>query len=263
VNDHKVVNARSGASGTPRPRWVYGVNAVMRRLAVNPHSIREVRVAKGDARRRAQLAHTAARAGIPVYEIDSAALGQLTGSEAHQGVAALAAGFIYADLDAVIASAAGPLLLLDHVQDPHNFGALIRTAAAVGISAVIVPRHASVPVTGAVEKAAAGAVNDIPICEVPNVHRCLTDLRVLGYWSIGLSARADTSLYDLEIPGRPALVLGGETGLRPLVERTCDLRAAIPLRPEVESLNASVAGAVAMYEIARRLGLLDRLQRRC
>src|SRR5262249_22149629 len=108
------------------------------------------------------------------------------------------------------------------------------------------------------EKVAAGAVNDVAVCQAANIHRCLLDLRAHGYWSVALSARAEQSLFSLDLPPRPAPVPGGETGLRPPVERTCDLRAAIPLRGGVESLNASVAGAVAMYEVARRSGQLDR-----
>ena len=109
---------------------------------------------------------------------------------------------------------------------------------------------------------AAGAVNDVPVCQTGNVRRCLLDLRARGYWSIALSPTAAHSLFTLDLPGPAVLVLGGESGLRPLVEQTCDLRAAIPLRGGVESLNASVAGAVAMYEIARRAGHLDRSQDR-
>jgi 23S rRNA (guanosine2251-2'-O)-methyltransferase len=110
-----------------------------------------------------------------------------------------------------------------------------------------------------VEKVAAGAVNDIPICQVANVHRTLLDLRQLGYWSIALTPAGGASIFDLDLPQRPALVLGGESGLRPLVETTCDLRASIPQRSEVESLNASVAGAIAMYDVCRRLERLDRI----
>jgi 23S rRNA (guanosine2251-2'-O)-methyltransferase len=187
----------------------------------------------------------------------------LTGNDVHQGVAALADPYRYRDLREVLTASSGPVLVLDQVQDPHNLGALIRTAAAVGMAAVVVPRHGAAGVTPAVEKVAAGAVNDVPICQASNLRRCLLDLHELGYWTIALSPTADQNLFRLDLPGRPALVLGGETGLRPLVEQTCDLRAAIPLQAGVESLNASVAGAVAMYEIARRLGRLDRLARHC
>ena len=256
MNRRKVVNATGGERAGARPHWLYGINAVARRLDVQPSTIRALHLVRGDSARRAQLAHAATRAGIPVQDADPATLRRLTGSDAHQGVAALAAPYQYHDLHTVLAASSGPVLVLDQVQDPHNLGALIRTAAAVGMAAVIIPRHGAAPVSPAVEKVAAGAVNDVPVCQTANIHRCLLDLRELGYWSIALSPRADQNLFALDLPSRPALVLGGETGLRPLVERTCDLRACIPLRAGVESLNASVAGAVSMYEVARRLGQL-------
>ena len=256
MNRRKVVNA-SGAERAAHGRWLYGINAVARRLAVRPASIHALHLLRGESPRRGELAAMARRAGIAVHEADPAALLRLTGSDAHQGVAALADPYEYGDLHAVLNAASAPLLVLDQVQDPHNLGALIRTAAAVGMAAVIIPRHGSAGVSAAVEKVAAGAVNDVPICQTGNIHRCLLDLRERGYWNIALSARAPDSLFALDLPERPALVLGGESGLRSLVERTCDLRAAIPLHSGVESLNASVAGAVAMYEVARRLGRLD------
>jgi 23S rRNA (guanosine2251-2'-O)-methyltransferase len=256
VNRRNVVNA-SGGDRAGHGRWLYGINAVARRLAVQPTSIRALHLLRGDSPRRGELASMARRAGIAVHEADPATLQRLTGSDAHQGVAALADPYAYSDLRAVLTDATAPLLVLDQVQDPHNLGALIRTAAAVGMAAVVIPRHGAAAVSPAVEKVAAGAVNDVPICQTGNVHRCLLDLRERGYWNIGLSADAPDSLFTLDLPERPALVLGGESGLRALVERTCDLRAAIPLHPGVESLNASVAGAVAMYEVARRLGRLD------
>jgi 23S rRNA (guanosine2251-2'-O)-methyltransferase len=258
VNRRKVVNATRGERRGERGQWLYGINAVARRLDVRPSTIRALHLLPGESARRAQLAQAASRAGISVHDADHASLRRLTGSDALQGIAALADPYEYQDLHAVLAQSPGPVLVLDQIQDPHNLGALIRSAAAVGMAAVIIPRHGAAGVSPAVEKVAAGAVNDVPVCQAANIHRCLLDLRELGYWTIALSPLAEDSLFALELPPRPALVLGGETGLRPLVERTCDLRAAIPLRAGVESLNASVAGAVSMYEVARRLGKLDR-----
>lgn len=263
MNRRKVVNASADERGAERPRWLYGINAVARRLEVEPASIRAIHLLRGDSSRRGGLAQAAERAGIAVHESDPATLRRLTGNDVHQGVAALADPYRYRDLREVVTKSTGPVLVLDQVQDPHNLGALIRTAAAVGMAAVVIPRHGAAGITPAVEKVAAGAVNDVSICQASNLRRCLLDLRELGYWSIALSPTADQNLFTLDLPGRPALVLGGETGLRPLVEQTCDLRAAIPLRTGVESLNASVAGAVAMYEVARRLDNLDSLARRC
>jgi 23S rRNA (guanosine2251-2'-O)-methyltransferase len=259
VNRRKVVNASPDGAHGERPRWLYGINAVARRLEVHPASLRALHLLHGESARRAQLAQQAKRAGIAVHDSDHATLRRLTGSDENQGVAALAEPFRYAELRTVLSSSSGPVLVLDQIQDPHNLGALVRTAAAVGMAAVVIPRHGAAGVSPAVEKVAAGAVNDVPICQAANIRRCLLDLRELGYWSIALSPRADQNLFTLDVPERPVLVLGGEGGIRPLVEQTCDLRAAIPLRTGVESLNASVAGAVSMYEIARRLRRLDSL----
>jgi 23S rRNA (guanosine2251-2'-O)-methyltransferase len=248
------VNARGHTSGE---RWIYGINAVARRLAVQPSSIREVRFAPAAGDRRRLIAAAAAAAGIPVREAEGALLTRWTGSDGHQGVAALAAPFAYTDLSAVCEADAGPILLLDQIQDPHNLGAVVRTAAAVGMAAVVLPRHGAAAVTPAVEKVAAGAVNDVPICRVGNLHQTLRALRRVGYWSVGLSPGGGRRLFEVEWPPRVALVLGGETGLRPLIEASCDLLVTIPQRPGIESLNASVAAGVAMYEIARKLARLD------
>jgi len=253
------VNERRRAHPGQTPRWVFGINAVERRLISHPESVRELRLAGATAGRRAALATTARAAGVVVREVEATGLRALTGSDEHQGVAALVDAFAYGDLEAVIAADAGPLLLLDQVQDPHNLGALIRTAAAVGMAALVIPKHGAASVTAAVEKVAAGAVNDVPICQVTNLHRTLLDLREAGYWSIALVPRGGADLFSLELPARPVLVLGGEAGIRPLVASTCDFQASIPQKAGVESLNASVAGAVAMYEVARRLQRLDRL----
>jgi 23S rRNA (guanosine2251-2'-O)-methyltransferase len=253
VKRRKLVNASAADARVERPRWLYGINAVARRLAVRPSSIRDLHVLRGHSTRRAQLAASAAEAGITVHESDAGTLSRLTGVDTHQGVAALADAYAYADLTAVLGDNARPVLVLDQIQDPHNLGALIRTAAAVGMAAVVIPRHGAAGVSPAVEKVAAGAVNDVPICQAANLHRCLIDLRARGYWSIALAPRGEQNLFTMDLPERPVLVLGGETGLRPLVQQTCDFHARIPLHGGVESLNASVAGAVAMYEVVRRL----------
>ncbi|MGD9762607.1 MAG: 23S rRNA (guanosine(2251)-2'-O)-methyltransferase RlmB [Candidatus Binatia bacterium] len=246
------VNARTAQRDESALRWVYGLNAVARRIEAQPDSVRELRVVVAPGGRRNRLVAAATAVGIRVREDEAASLTRLTGSDAHQGIAALVEGFDYADLEGVLGASAGPVLVLDQIQDPHNLGALVRTAAAVGMAAVVIPRHGAVPVTAAVEKVAAGAVNDVPICRAPNLHRCLLDLRRRNYWCVGLSARGERNLFELDLPDQFALVVGGETGLRPLVESTCDVRVSIPQRPDVESLNAAVAGAVAMYELARR-----------
>jgi 23S rRNA (guanosine2251-2'-O)-methyltransferase len=166
-------------------------------------------------------------------------------------VVARAAAYRYADLHSLLETGA-PLLVADQVHDPNNLGALARTAAAVGMGGIVLPERGAAGVTGAVEKAAAGAVNDLLICRVVNLVRALGELAEGGYWSIALVPQGGEDLFRLSLPEKPVLVLGGERGLRPLVQRKCDLQATIPVPGPIESLNASVAGAIAMYELFRR-----------
>jgi 23S rRNA (guanosine2251-2'-O)-methyltransferase len=177
---------------------------------------------------------------------------RLTGSGGHQGIAARTAPFAYANLEAVLEPSPDLVVVLDQLQDPHNFGAVLRTAAAVHAAAVIVPRHGAAGVTPAVEKVAAGAVNDVPVCQVVNVSRTLRQLRRAGFWVVGLAARTGVDVYTLVVPDRVAVVLGGERGLRPLVARGCDVLVSIPMGVAIESLNASVASAVVLYEFRRQ-----------
>jgi 23S rRNA (guanosine2251-2'-O)-methyltransferase len=177
----------------------------------------------------------------------------LTGSTDHQGVAALSDPYLYAGFDTVT-DGARALLVLDQIQDPGNLGALLRTAAAVGMDAVILPRNGAVGVTPSVEKASAGTALDVAVCRVTNLSRALRMLKDKNFWSVACVPRGGENLFKMTLPEPSVLVLGGEAGLRPLVERSCDLRASIPLQAGVESLNTSVAGAIAMYELRRRWG---------
>jgi 23S rRNA (guanosine2251-2'-O)-methyltransferase len=261
VKGPRVVNVTLPAVDPGGRRWLCGINVVARRLEVNPRSVREVRIVSSSSPRLQRILELAGRAGAVVRTVSPEELRRLTATRSHQGVAALADPFRYAEFDEVLGLDPRALLVLDQVQDPHNLGALIRTAAACGLDAVVLPRHGAAPVTPAVERVATGAVNDVRICRVPNISRSLRILKRHHVWSVGLAPRCGQNLFEIDLPERVAIVLGGETGLRPLVARTCDLRVAIPVHPQVESLNASVAGAMAMYEIVRR-GRLDRVKGR-
>ncbi len=193
------------------------------------------------------------QAGIPLRYESTAVLDQLAGGGRHQGVVARLASFRFTPFAEISSRGADLLLILDGVIDPRNLGALLRTAEAVGVGGVILPRDRAAPITPVVVRASAGATAYLRVCQVPNLVRCLDALRLCGYWIIGLWPQASRSLYTLEITGKIALVVGGEErGLRPLVGRHCDFLVAIPMRGQVESLNASVAGAVALYEFFRR-----------
>jgi 23S rRNA (guanosine2251-2'-O)-methyltransferase len=201
----------------------------------------------------AARAHAAA-VGIPVQLCPAETLAKLSNTSRHQGVVAECKPFPYVGLDAVLAKEPRLLVLADQLQDPHNLGALIRTAEAVGAGGLLIPRDGSASVTAAVESAAAGAAALLPVCRVTNVGRALAQCKKAGYWTVGLAPRVGRNLFKFDPPTRVVIVLGGETGIRPLVERQCDFLVSIPMAGRIESLNASVAAAVVLYEMRRRWG---------
>lgn len=244
MNDTRRVNAAGD-------RWIYGFHAVARRLAVNPDSVRAVLLGVTPSSRRRELADLARKQGINLREVDEATLRRHSGADAHQGIVAQVAAFDYRGFEGLVAEQK-PVLVLDQIQDPHNFGALLRTAVGAGFAGAVLPERGAVGVTAAVEKAAAGAVNDLAICRVVNLARSLEQLAAAGYWRVALVPVEAPSLFHTELPQPTALVLGGEAGIRRLVLEKCDLKVSIPQVGPIESLNASVAGAIAMYEVLRR-----------
>jgi len=171
----------------------------------------------------------------------------------HQGVAASLLSFTYASLQSVVKRNADLLLILDGILDPRNLGALLRTAEAVSVGGVVLPKRHSASLSPLVEKAAAGAVAYLPICQVENLARALVVIREAGYWLIGLAPDTQQTLYDLDLSGKIALLVGGEEkGLRSLTRRHCDFLVSLPMLGKIESLNVSVAGGIALYEFLRR-----------
>jgi 23S rRNA (guanosine2251-2'-O)-methyltransferase len=159
--------------------------------------------------------------------------------------------------DSVLSS--DEILILDGLTDPHNFGALLRTAEAVGVRRVMLPQDRSVDVTPTVVKASAGAVHHLEICRVTNLRRAMITLKDQGYWLVGLDAQAPEQIFDRIYPGKLGIVLGSEgRGIRPLVLRECDYRVSIPMLGKIRSLNVAVAGAVFFYEILRQKRSVDK-----
>lgn len=197
--------------------------------------------------------------GVAVHRREKIDLTKMCASSHHQGIALEVEPFKYADLDELMASIAdsgapGFLLVLDGIQDPHNLGALIRTAACAGIHGVIIPKDRATGVTAAAEKASAGAAETIPVVQVTNIVKTLEALKKAGFWVYGLAGEAAGSLFDTKFSGSVALVIGGEgEGIRPLVRKQCDVLLLIPQYGGVGSLNASVAGGIAMFEVARKV----------
>jgi 23S rRNA (guanosine2251-2'-O)-methyltransferase len=180
-------------------------------------------------------------------------LTEAAGTRDHQGVLAWAEPYRYADAHEIASGEAPLLVCLDQVTDPHNLGAVCRTAEAAGSSGVVVPAHNAARVTPAVCRASAGAVEHLPVGVVTNMSRYLEEVKSPTLWAWGASADAETQLWDADLSGGVALVLGAEgKGLRPLVRRTCDAAVAIPLAGRTESLNVSVAAAVLLFEARRQ-----------
>jgi len=245
-------------------QWLVGIHAVTTALTHDAAHVREVMVeANSKNPRLVDIEQQARRLDIEVRKVAQQALDGIAGKLPHQGVVARYAAaktYAEADLAALIEAAGGQALLvvLDGVQDPHNLGACLRSAAAAGAHAVVIPKDKAVQVNATVRKTSAGAADHIPVVQVTNLARCLKGLKALGVWMYGLVGEADQSLYDLDLTGNVALVLGGEAdGLRRLTREHCDGLAAIPMPGRaalsaVDSLNVSVATGVALFEAVRQ-----------
>ncbi|HEY5974792.1 MAG TPA: 23S rRNA (guanosine(2251)-2'-O)-methyltransferase RlmB [Geobacteraceae bacterium] len=237
---------------------IYGVNPVREALRGTRRAF-ELFVAQGTTDQRLEkVIRLAEEQGLPVRRRLRQDLTRLCGNEHHQGVALRSEAFVYADLEDVLESwrqsgEAGLLVLLDSIQDPHNLGALIRTAACAGAHGVIIPKDRAVGVTASVEKVAAGATATVPVVQVANIAMLIEQLKQEGFWIFGAAAEAGPTLYSVDLTGHVALVVGGEgEGLRPLVRKHCDGLFTIPLKGGVDSLNASVAGGIALFEVVRQ-----------
>lgn len=180
----------------------------------------------------------------------------MAATASHQGVVAVTSSKQYADLDDVIAAKRGEyslVIVLDGVEDPHNLGAILRTADAAGADGVLIPERRAVGVTGTVAKASAGASEHLPVAKVTNIARSLEDLKAREFWIVGLDERGKQSYIDIDYKMNCALVLGAEgKGLHDLVAKKCDFLVSIPMLGKVPSLNVSVAAGVVLYEVVRQ-----------
>ncbi len=239
------------------PKLLYGFHAVGARLRVAPQSVRELLVdpTRHDARMR-QLLHRAQESGVQAQPVDAARLDALVADRRHQGVVARVEMLAQpTTLDAVLDAAGDrPLLLgLDGVTDPHNLGAMLRSADAAGVHAVFAPKDRAVGLTPTVAKVASGAADTVPYLMVTNMARALAGLRERAVWVVGAAGDAEASIYRAELRGPTALVMGAEgSGLRRLVREGCDQLVHIPMLGSVDSLNVSVAAGVCLFEAVRQ-----------
>ncbi len=239
---------------------VYGVNPVREALAGERRKPLELFVAR-DARspRIDEVLAEAGRRQVPVRRRERKDLDRMAGHGHHQGLVLSIEPFAYVELEDLLnrwrdSGEKAFFLVLDGLTDPHNFGAVLRSAEAAGCHGVITARDRACSITPVVDRAAAGALAHLPLCQVTNIARTLEELKAPGCWVFGLAGEEGAQpLFSAELAGDLALVLGGEgSGLRPNVRRHCDGLLSIPMRGALSSLNASVAAGVALFEVVRR-----------
>ncbi len=241
-------------------RVVYGMNPVRELIRSGAEGLSELWLAEGGDRSRAfgELERAAREHGAKVRAAPRARLDRLAGTPQHQGVVAVVADYRYREIDEILAAASASgrpalVVLLDGVEDPGNLGAIVRSAHALGAHGVVVPRDRAAAVTPVAAKASAGAIEHVPVARVTNLVRTLEELKEAGLWSVAAVPDGEVDLAGVDMKGPTALVVGGEgQGVRPLVRKTCDHQARIPMAGKVGSLNASAAAAIALYEAMRQ-----------
>jgi 23S rRNA (guanosine2251-2'-O)-methyltransferase len=237
--------------------FIYGINPVAEGLKARARGFEWVGIAQERHDLRLQrVIDECRKQHVPVRFLERAELDRLAGNNAHQGVVAITSAKQYNKLDDIIEGKRGEhslIVVVDGVEDPHNLGAILRTADAAGADGVVIPERRAVGVTGTVVKASAGASEHLPIAKVTNISRTLEDLKAQNIWTIGLDERATQTYDQIDYRMDCAIVLGGEAkGLHDLVRRKCDFLVSIPMLGKVSSLNVSVAGGVVLYEVVRQ-----------
>ena len=239
---------------------IEGRNAVIEALRAGA-SIDKIFIQKGETDKTlGHIASTARAAGVVVVDADKRKLDFMRRTHAHQGVIALASVREYVSVEEILNIARekgeNPLLVVcDEISDPHNLGAIIRTAECAGAHGVIIPKRRSAGLTAIVAKTSAGAVSYIPVARVPNIPALLKDLKKQGVWVFGTAADGNTTLYDADLKGPAAIVIGSEgSGMTRLAAESCDFLVSIPMKGRISSLNASAAAAILLYEAVRQRG---------
>jgi len=237
--------------------WIAGRNPVLEALK-SGRAVHRLLVAAGDREGSVlKILQMAKDQGIPIQEVDRKKLEQTVPGQHHQGVAAQVAAYEYAELEEVLeAHTSDPVqivVLLDGLEDPHNLGSILRTAHAAGAVAVVVPKRRSVGLTATVAKTSAGAIEHIPVCRVSNLSQTVEQLQKRGFWALAADAAGTASLYQTDLKGRLAIVVGSEgEGVSRLLRERCDYVVSIPMVGQMSSLNASVAAGIILYEAVRQ-----------
>ncbi len=249
---------RSAPVETENDGVIEGRNAVVEALRAGV-SIDKIFIMKGETDSvLGHIASTAREKGIVVVDADRRKLDGMSRTHAHQGVIALAAVREYVSVDDILADAVAknesPLIVVcDEISDPHNLGAIIRTAYCAGAHGVVIPKRRSAGLTSVVAKTSAGAVSHMKVARVPNIPSLLKDLKKQGVWVFGTAANGTTGLYDADLKGAAAIVIGSEgDGMTRLAAENCDFLVSIPMKGDLNSLNASASAAILLYEAVRQ-----------
>lgn len=238
--------------------YIAGRNSVIEALR-SGRSINRIFMAQGDRQGSvAQILALAKERGIVIKEVEREKLDALAGDIRHQGVVAFVPPVAYAELEDILARAAEQqeqpfLILLDELEDPHNVGAILRTADAAGVHGVLMPKRRSCPLSGTVAKTSAGAVEYVPVARIGNIVQTIEYLKKQGFWIVGADMSGDKDYFDADLQGPIVVVVGSEgRGLGRLVRESCDMLVRIPMAGHIASLNASVACSLLLYEVLRQ-----------
>lgn len=235
---------------------IIGRNPVTEALK-SGRTIEKLMVAKGSEKGLAKMIAMAKDRGVPIYYNDKSRMDKISDGGAHQGVAAYVSSYEYCELEDIMAAAEKKgedpfIVILDGIEDPHNLGAIIRSADGAGAHGIIIPKRRATGVTGVVAKASAGAIEYVPVTRVSNVAQTIEKLKKEGFW-IAAVDMSDTPYYKSNLKGKIAIVIGNEgEGISKLVKENCDFTVSMPMMGSVQSLNASNAAAIVMYEVRRQ-----------
>jgi 23S rRNA (guanosine2251-2'-O)-methyltransferase len=233
---------------------IYGVHAVFEALVSERQPIERIHIAReAQSGKVKEILNLARERGVPVRKEDRVVLDRMARGEVHQGIIAVSGEVGYADFEVLFKGDKPLIVVLDGVEDPHNLGAVIRTAEACGASGIVVPERHSAPLTATVVKASAGASAHLPVVRVKNLVNAIDEMKGRGVWVVGVDTAGTKDWTGFDYGGSVALVLGGEhRGLRRLVREHCDALVRLPMLGKIASLNISVAAGVVLYEVVRQ-----------
>jgi 23S rRNA (guanosine2251-2'-O)-methyltransferase len=238
---------------------LYGINAVAEALKASPEKIERICVERGQKNPRVQeIIELARQNHVRISFEERSWLDRKAEGSRHQGVVCFAAEMATFDTEDIVAQAKSPglLVILDGIEDPHNLGAILRSAEAAGADGVFLPQHRSAALSATVVKASAGATSHIKLARITNIAQLIESLKKKGFWVAGLDADSDKSIWQIDLTVPTALILGSEgSGLHRLVREKCDYIVSLPIRGSVSSYNVSVAAGIALYEVIRQRAL--------